>query len=76
MFDDLLSEKNILFQMGLNYTHFCIQAIGCHRSYTCCGKGEGGLGCEEVCKKCEAKWGTPADNCYRRKHFIVPLSTQ
>ena len=43
---------------------------GCETLYDCCGKDLQSPGCEEVCKKCKAKWGTEAKECFERLHDL------
>lgn len=47
-----------------------VQAPGCERRYQCCDKEEGTAGCSVVCKKCGQDWGSPAGDCYKRKHNL------
>ena len=43
---------------------------GCELIYPCCKVNKDGRGCLERCRKCERKWGTPADGCEVKNHNI------
>ncbi len=32
-------------------------------------------GCTKVCKKCDRKWGLPADECYKTKHNVIEVDS-
>jgi len=63
---------------GCLYTYPCCaggpQASGCQRKYLCCGKSEGAVGCNEICRKCEQKWGTSTTDCFKRPHNLIKIA--
>ena len=43
---------------------------GCETIFECCGQDLNSPGCHEVCKKCNAKWGTSAGQCFQKPHDL------
>lgn len=44
---------------------------GCKSKFDCCDGKVKSRGCEELCKKCDRAWGTPAEECYEKEHNII-----
>ena len=44
---------------------------GCKSKFDCCDGKVKSRGCEELCKKCDRAWGTPAEGCYEKEHNII-----
>ncbi|TRY63572.1 hypothetical protein TCAL_15183 [Tigriopus californicus] len=44
---------------------------GCMIKYMCCGQQQGTAGCVQVCRKCDAPWGSPANKCVLKEHTLV-----
>lgn len=43
---------------------------GCQNRFACCRGKPGDKGCTQVCKKCDQPWGTPSNECFKKKHTI------
>jgi hypothetical protein len=46
---------------------------GCESIYSCCNEDVDSSGCKEACKKCEGKWGTKANNCFKKNHNVTEI---
>ena len=49
---------------------------GCETLYKCCGQDIKSQGCTEICKKCGSPWGSPANNCFKKKHELKPVEIE
>ena len=49
---------------------------GCETLYKCCGQDIKSQGCSEICKKCGSPWGSPANNCFKKKHELKPVEIE
>lgn len=60
------------FKSALSLIPFAeVAKQGCETIYNCCGQDLKSLGCAQVCKKCGAKWGTEAKDCFPKGHDLV-----
>ncbi len=48
---------------------------GCQKRFACCRGRMSDEGCTKVCKKCDRKWGLPADECYKKKHNVIEVDS-
>ena len=46
---------------------------GCECIYSCCNEDVDSSGCKEACKKCEGKWGTKANNSFKKNHNVTEI---